>query len=262
MASAAGAEIAPPSIQAARRRSSRRCIISGVRRLAHRLPFLSSLDGVVGRARRECHVGERGVLATRRRHERAVGDEHILAGVNLVELVQHRFLRVRAHARRAHLVDAVAHVVVVAVHGDVLVAGRLEHLRRVVAHVLLHLALVVAHHGVDDQQWQAVLVLLAAIEPRVVFVVRQDFTERRHAQVPRTRLLEGLLELLADERAVVEAAESRARGAALVAEAAQVIALVLADVAITRNVEAIRPAAGVADVEVTLDLALEPPGLL
>ncbi len=52
---------------------------------------------------------------------------------------------------------------------------------------------------------------------------------------------------------VVEAAESRARRAALVAEAAQVIALVLADVAIARNVEAIRPAAGVADVEIAVD---------
>src|SRR6185503_8835626 len=89
-----------------------------------------------------------------------------------------------------------------------------------------------------------------------------DLGEPRHADAPRARLLERLLELGAHERAVVEAAVARARGAALVAEAAQVVALVLADVAVTRDVEAIRTAAGVGHVEVALHRGARTPGLV
>ena len=53
-----------------------------------------------------------------------------------------------------------------------------------------------------------------------------------------------------------------ARCAALVAEAAQVVALVLADVAIARNVEAIGAPAGVGNVEIAFDRGVRATGLV
>jgi hypothetical protein len=132
-----------------------------------------------------------GFWQAERRHERAVGDVHILAGVDLVEFVEHRLLRVVAHAAVPLSWMLLPTLIGVALDRDVLVARGLEHLGRVVLHVFFHLALVLAHDGVDDQQRQAVLVFLVAIEPRVVVVVRAGFSPKascRSSMVPARAL--------------------------------------------------------------------------
>src|SRR5215217_6123140 len=89
----------------------------------------------------ERHVGERGVHAGRAGHARPVGDEDVRGVPHLVVAVEHRRLRVAAHARRAHLVDAHAGEVLVLVRVHVRGAHGLEHLGHVVHHVLAHTAL-------------------------------------------------------------------------------------------------------------------------
>ena len=82
-----------------------------------RKPSRSSFSNSVGRmselarrmrarARSDRHLGQRRVLPPGRRPARAVGHVDILAGVDLVPGVEHGTLRVAAHARGAHFMNA------------------------------------------------------------------------------------------------------------------------------------------------------------
>ena len=117
----------------------------------------------------------------------AVGHVHVLAGVHLVPLVEHRGLRVLAHARGAHLVDAQADAGLAVVRLHLAEARGFEHLGGIVRHVLAHLQLVLAQLRVEREQRQAPLVLARAVQRHAVGVIRQDLAEAAHADVPRAR---------------------------------------------------------------------------
>src|ERR1017187_8842857 len=96
---------------------------------------LHGVHGVVRGARRQRHVGERWIHAGGRGHAGAVRHEHVLRVPDLVLLVEDGCIRVPAHARRAHLVDALPEGVSRILGLDVLPAQRLQQLRRIVYHV-------------------------------------------------------------------------------------------------------------------------------
>src|SRR5690349_9118661 len=81
--------------------------VIGLRESAVRIlqvSFLELVGEVIARAPAESHNRPRRVLAGRADVAAAIDDEQVLDVVRLLKLVQHRSLRVRAHARRAEFV--------------------------------------------------------------------------------------------------------------------------------------------------------------
>src|SRR6185437_13062164 len=150
---------------------------------------------------------------------------------DLVVLVQHGRPAVTAHARGPHLMDALARSVVVVVHLHVLDAGGLEHLGGIGGHVLAHGQFVGAHGYIHRQHRQTPLVLAVPVQADRVVVVRQHFAEAGHADAPVTGHGQRLLQVGTDVQLGDLARPPRATGTALVAEAAQVAALVSGHVA-------------------------------
>ena len=139
--------------------------------------------------------------------------------MRLQELVQHRRLAIAAHARGAHLVDAVPGDPVENREWlDVPGAGGLEHLRGGHRHVGNHRLLVFAPRHRDAQHGDAELVDDLGIERDEVVEPRQHLAESD--QVDRgQRIEDGVLERCAVPGRVH--AEAR-RAASLKAEAAQI----------------------------------------
>src|SRR2546430_14412333 len=178
-----------------------------------------------------------GVLAGRGSHAGAVGDVDVLAGVQLIPLVQHRGLRVPSHPRRAHFVNAESEANLLIEGAYVAVTGRLQHLRSVALHVLAHAQLVLLQAGIERQDRQPELVLVSAIEGDAIVVVRKPLAEATHPHIPRSGRGGLGFQARAERRLVHQAGPVQPRRAALVTEAAQVVAPVGAQVSITRSEE-------------------------
>src|SRR5205085_3436843 len=133
-------------------------------------------------------------------------------------------------ARRAHLVNAHTGEAWLVVGVHVLHAGRLEHLRHVVRHVLAHEALVLARSAVDLDHGQAPFVLPGLVERDDVRVVRQHLTERGAAYRPCARFGDHILEAAADAELRNRARPALSPGRALVAEATEVLPLLAKEI--------------------------------
>lgn len=81
----------------------------------------------------------------------AIHHEQILHVVGLLELVEHRGLRIRAHAGRAQLVDRPAGREQIAVDRSHFDPGGFEHFKRGLNHVFRHPSLVVADLVVESR---------------------------------------------------------------------------------------------------------------
>src|SRR6185503_352724 len=244
--------LAPPSNALTRRIASRRVSRSCLKAVfvtcfsvRSKVAPRQLADGIVDRARRQRHVRQRRVHARRRHHARAVGHEHVRRVPALVPAIEHRRARIVAHAGRAHLVNALAHRIAAVVRGHTADTGRFEQLGEIVLHVLSHEALVLAGLAVDREHGQAPLVLLFRIERDLVAVPREDLAERRGADLPFAGLGGAVLECAADTELAHRALPAAPARAALVAEAAHVLAPLAADISVTRDVEARRPIAAV-----------------
>src|SRR2546421_6019716 len=170
---------------------------------------------VGNRARREGHVGERRIHARRARHARAVRDEQVGHVVGLIVRVEHRCLRVPAHARCSHLVHAEPRRAVVVVRLDVLAPGGLEHLGRLGLHVFADGALIVAPGALHAQQRDPPLVRALGVEIDVVLVPRQALTVSLKADPPGPRLTQLSLQVRSQAGHVRAAAPPVAPGSAL-----------------------------------------------
>src|SRR5258706_4221748 len=180
-------------------------------------------------APRQRHDRPRGILARRTHVTRAVHHEEILHVVRLLELVQHRRLRIGAHARRAQLVDRPAFGEDVLVDPDDLDARRFEHFLAGVGHVLAHLLLVVAELIVEAQRRDAPGILLLGVQVDVVLVAGEYFAEAAHTNESSSVLADRFLELAAESwsapRAVGEKPETGAPFEAVTADKALLLVL-------------------------------------
>src|SRR5688500_4374037 len=177
-------------------------------------------------------------MTASRCHARAVGHEDVLRIPYLIVAVEHRGFGVATHPRRSHLVDAHAGIVAVVELLDALHARGLEHLRHVAHHVATHETLVLADRAIDLQHRESPLVLLRVVEADLVVVTRQHLAERGGAHLPAAGLCHRILEGGANAELRDCARPTISSSAALVAEPAEIIALVAGDIAIPRDVEA------------------------
>src|SRR5690606_18400152 len=127
----------------------------------------------------------------------------------------------------------------------ILEAGGLEHLSRIVRHVPAHLAFVVLELGIENEQGQTPLVSASAIERDAILMVRQHLAETAEADVPRSSFGCACLEIGAERFLLEQRGPPEPHCTALVAEPAQVIATVVTNVPVTRNVDTVRPASEV-----------------
>src|SRR5690606_14830330 len=192
--------------------------------------------------RRQRHVCERRILAGRGRHARAVGNEHVRRVPHLVPFVQHRRTRVATHSGGAHLMDSHTGKVSPFVWFHIARTCRLQHLCHVVFHVEAHQALVFARRTVDLQHGQSPLVCSALVDRHFVVVVRQHLPEGGRSYFPLFLLRHGVLEFASDTQFAYRALPVAATCGALVTETSQVWPLVAEEVAIARDIEAVRPA--------------------
>ena len=116
--------------------------------------------------------------------------------------------------------------------------GGLEHLSHVVHHVLAHQPLVLAGGAVDREHRESPFVLLVRIDGDPVRWIGEHLAERGAADRPRSGLCRRVLERGAHAQLGHRARPPRTAGAALVPEAARVLALVAEQIAVARNVEA------------------------
>src|SRR5213076_2291855 len=137
---------------------------------------------------------------------------------------------VAPHPGRAHLVDRepglgaeLPAAPVGIVHPDVLAARRLEHLPGRRGHVLAHGELVVAPGAVDLEERDAEIVGLVG-QLHVIVLARQTLPESSHAHGPGAAIVQWSFQLHAEPALARAAAPSLPAGAALVAEAAHVVA--------------------------------------
>ena len=72
---------------------------------------------------------------------------------------------------------------------DVLDPRRLEHLRRVVHHVLAHVALVVANLTIEREHGEAPFIRRRAVEPNTIVVIRERLAEAGQRRVRTGRQL-------------------------------------------------------------------------
>src|SRR5690606_28267720 len=163
---------------------------------------------------------------------------------------------IASHPRGTHLVDAHAGRVAVVVDAHVAHAGGLEHLGHVVHHVAAHQTLVLADRAVDREHRQAPLVRPRLVERYAVVGIGQHLAERGRADAPRPRPRRLVLVSAAETELRDRALPSLPARAALIAEAAQVLAAVAEQIPVAGDVEAGRPAAVVVAVAEALDLAL------
>src|SRR5262245_44854930 len=96
-ASGIAARIRSPSTSAALPRRTATRWTASRRETGSEIPTFELLDGKRHRSSRERHVGERRVLARRRGHAGAVGDEDVRTVPHLIAGVEHRRLRVTTH---------------------------------------------------------------------------------------------------------------------------------------------------------------------
>src|SRR5437899_9691435 len=176
---------------------------------------LQLVDRVVHGARREGHVGERGIHARRAGHAGAIGDEQVRHVVGLVVSVEDGGLRVLPHARRPHLVYAEPRRAVVVPRLDVPASRRLEHLGGLGLHVLPDGALVLTPRTVDAEQRDPPPVRLRRAEVQEVLVARQALTVSLQVDLPPPRLAQPLLQLDAEPRLLSPAGPSFAARARL-----------------------------------------------
>ena len=170
--------------------------------------------------------------------------------MRLAPAVHHRGRRVAAHARRAHLVDAVAG------RGDVFcgllpavevdAAGGPQHLPGVVGGLAHHQVFIAAVGGVDDRDGHAPGVPSARRQGDAVVGVGQDLAEGHEGHGPG--------------QAAGGLGPAGAHRPTLHAEAAQVGLVRLRDVGVARDVDARRALAGIVLVLETWPAADDGPG--
>src|SRR5690606_8171418 len=105
-----------------------------------------------------------------------------------------------------------------------------------------HQALVFARRTVDLQHGQSPVVCSALVDRHFVVVVRQHLPEGGRSYFPLSRLRHGVLEFASDTQFAYRALPVVATCGALVTETSQVWPLVAEEVAIARDIEAVRPA--------------------
>src|SRR5688500_14793931 len=225
---------------------------------------LQLAHGVIHRARRQGHIGDRRILAGGARHARPISDVDVRRIVKLVVGVEGGGLRIASHPRCPHLVNTetglgpqlagLVHIPSV----DVAHARRLEHLPRLFLHVAAHRDLVRRPFTADAEQRNAPLVGLLRIEPGTVLLHGKRLAKREHADTPWSGLVQLLLELDADARLADASSPTAAAGAPLIPVAArelQPIGPCALEVAESRNVEAVRAIALVVAIEKAGNLA-------
>ncbi len=158
--------------------------------------------------------------------------------VQLVVGIDHRGLRVEAHASGAEFVDRHTRHGEARVDGDALGTRGFDHLGGCRGGVLHHVALVVAVGHGDAQRWNAPGVFQLRVDDDEVVVARERFAERPERDVVDA-VPHGFL--VADAEALGAEVEARTRFAlvAVAAEEARV-PLCLVDVAEADEVDAVR----------------------
>src|SRR5467141_91902 len=158
--------------------------------------------------------------------------------MRLLELVQDGGFRVAAHARGAEFVDGPTFGENAAVDMNDFETGGLEHLLGGFLHVFGHAVFVVAEFVMETQRGDAPLVFHDGIEVDIVFVARQDFAERTHADEGALVLADFFFEGSAEAVGVRAAREHRAAAAALESVSADEFGILLGEIAEASQIEA------------------------
>ena len=133
---------------------------------------------IIHRPNAKRHDGQRRILAGGRGESGGIADEQVLDVVSLLELIEHRFLRIVPHAGDAHFVDGEAGRPVRNDKGaNVLRARGFHHLDRGFLHVVSHGALVFAVRHMNVQDRDAERVHEVGIDLDEVVPARQALAE-------------------------------------------------------------------------------------
>ena len=172
--------------------------------------------------------------------------------MDLVLRVENGGARVAPHPGGPHFVDGHAKEGAGVVALDVFEAAGLEHLFGVVCHVEAHLPFVFLEFRVEHHHRQPPLVACVPVQIQAVFRVGQGFSKTGQSHGPVARLRELFLEVRAEGQFGDVALPVAAARTALVAEPPQIVALVAAEVAVPRDVDAVGPAAVIVLVQIPL----------
>jgi hypothetical protein len=127
-----------------------------------------------------------GVLVACGGHAGAVGDENVLAGVELVPFIEQGGFGVFAHADAADLVDVETGILVVVLTGDIFAACGFEHFGALGDEVGGHLIIIVVIGDRGDKLRDAPLVFLIGAQADVVLKFGNRFTLHAHIYKPGT----------------------------------------------------------------------------
>src|SRR5690606_4992607 len=199
--------------------------------------------GKIHGTRGEGHVSKGWIHARAGGHACAIGYKHIQRIPNLVVTIEYRRLGIASHTRRSHLMDALAEAVGIVEGTHIFHARGLEHLRAIVHHVLAHLQLVFLDFHVHRQHRQPPFIFHRFIQRNMVIMVRQYFTQRTETYRPGPGLTHRVLPFAADAHLGNFAAPPAAARRPLVSEAADVVSLISAHIAASRDIQSVRPPA-------------------
>jgi len=227
------------------------------RKAAAKSEILASqlFDGMVGGPGCEGHEGDGRILIPGRVHAGTVGDEYVLAGVELVPLVEQGGLGILAHAAAAHFVDIETGGLVVVGAGDIFAAAGIQHFGAPSEEILDHFAVVVVVADRCDQLGDAPLVLLIGAEADMVPEFRDRLALHTHRYIPGAGFGEGVFVGGADRADTSGLPASRAEVAHIAPAKGQLF--VAEDVAEGRNEDLCRAAAEVVFVGVTVEFCVD-----
>ncbi len=139
--------------------------------------------------------------------------------------------------------NTVAHVVAVVPAFQVSYTGAFQHVAGFQYHIAPHLFFVVFNFSIHGKDRQAPFVFFVLIQGNLIVVIRQRFAKAGNAYAPLAGLRKLIFKLTANLQLGYRAAPALSAGASLVAEAAQVIALIIKQVGEAYNVYPVGPAA-------------------